>query len=861
MPLNNPSQPCIQHQTVMRRWDDLPLEDLCRSIKITVHEGFSTASLLRGPHASYIGSTTRIKRSISPVVLVNPDPADKVALSVAELMSWVSVDEHLTELLASLIREKTLTPVDVVIDSASRIVGGSFEHRGAVMLLSQGIHINFNPSVMSFMDINTDTATMYGKKGVDYTIIFQELKVRAASFLMHRQAIRGESVCGEWAMTISCDTCTAEIYTGMYSLSQPSVYRGVPFGLEHHMVFKPEGAPLTVLHPNTPTYERDMDQASHVYLAEEIVTSAVQFEALDSVTEHIGVTGAGEFTTSTRVNLTNVAKSNIRLLMLSIIQRILIRPHFYHLKASYASIQDFRPANPCILLIDPIFSAGRGNELSQLIQDAAFTDIKNHKNRTILMARLMIHLREDAISQWFWVMHNDSKEAILQAIIAKAGLSGQAEQLGTMCRLTEGELTVKMHKYKLRVLPGPQECHVHIRNRKEPPVVKCRLQTPLVGHCGCEPIESCDKPLVYHNNSTTFGTSVAASQVWTILPLYPTLPIWTVGDWGGKVGVVAGHRSVEPCYIADPSSRRWHKHQINNGPIALFSDPCTQTFNRDYYIANLGSRTPQRPTFSPLVIIVVSCSSLLSHVGSMLQAGDVILSKYKHQLCPFIYVGYPRRGPQDVWWGSRCFSNHELDGSIVPDDVGCQEVETMHLSGTTLSPHVRACSLLGIPRTSSLDALKENCMKKVELMLEESLMTHETLARGGMIGLLREVADRKMQGSVRFEKREDILLIMWMIMRLRGKRRYLLLYHVTEHGLLHDIDVCSCKVNKKDKVVKTYKPYDELMAYYLSSVCDNNPYVADEDGGVSGGEEEDDDPDFNTMLAITELLKQIRGST
>ena len=32
---------------------------------------------------------------------------------------------------------------------------GSFEHRGEVMLLSRGIHIKFNPSVMSFLDINS----------------------------------------------------------------------------------------------------------------------------------------------------------------------------------------------------------------------------------------------------------------------------------------------------------------------------------------------------------------------------------------------------------------------------------------------------------------------------------------------------------------------------------------------------------------------------------------------------------------------------------------------------------------------------------------------------------------------------------
>ena len=78
----------------------------------------------RGPLPSYIGSNTRQKKSISPVVLVNPYPMDKTALAVAELSSWLDLGENLQELLSTLIQDKTMTPVDVVKESASRIVGG-----------------------------------------------------------------------------------------------------------------------------------------------------------------------------------------------------------------------------------------------------------------------------------------------------------------------------------------------------------------------------------------------------------------------------------------------------------------------------------------------------------------------------------------------------------------------------------------------------------------------------------------------------------------------------------------------------------------------------------------------------------------
>ena len=64
------------------------------------------------------------------MVLVNPDPMDGAALSIAELSSWKDLGDNFQELLEVLIREKTVTPVDVVRESASCVVGGPFEHRG-----------------------------------------------------------------------------------------------------------------------------------------------------------------------------------------------------------------------------------------------------------------------------------------------------------------------------------------------------------------------------------------------------------------------------------------------------------------------------------------------------------------------------------------------------------------------------------------------------------------------------------------------------------------------------------------------------------------------------------------------------------
>ena len=110
-PLVNPSQPCVQHQVRIVRWDEVSPGMIPVTIKVDVLPGFKHCATTRGPLQSYIGSNTLQKKSVSPVVLVNPDPMDKTALAVAELSSWLDLGENFQDLLSILIQEKTVTPV------------------------------------------------------------------------------------------------------------------------------------------------------------------------------------------------------------------------------------------------------------------------------------------------------------------------------------------------------------------------------------------------------------------------------------------------------------------------------------------------------------------------------------------------------------------------------------------------------------------------------------------------------------------------------------------------------------------------------------------------------------------------------
>ena len=259
--------------------------------------------------------------------MVNPEPMELSALGVAELLTWLDLDADTSALLTTLIKEKTGTLVEVVVEAASRVIGGSFEHRGEVMLLSRGIHINFNPSVMSFLDINSDTATKFAKKGGEYTIIFQAIKVRAASYLMHRLTA-GEEVTGDWAIMLDCDSCTREIFDGQFSSPHPPTYEGVHITNVGRMVFKPSIRPLIHLDPTLANTNQRLYSAPHVYLAEAFVTAALNYRNLACVIEDQVASTADDFTVTHSVSQTDIARCDIHLLMLCIIQRLCTRPDF-----------------------------------------------------------------------------------------------------------------------------------------------------------------------------------------------------------------------------------------------------------------------------------------------------------------------------------------------------------------------------------------------------------------------------------------------------------------------------------------------------------------------------------------------------
>ena len=83
---------------------------------------------------------------------------------------------------------------------------------------------------MSYLNINSDTAAKFAKKGSDCTIIFQALKVRVVSWLIH-QCAAGVDVEESWGAALLCEGYThPPVYEEQYELSSKTTYSGIRMG-------------------------------------------------------------------------------------------------------------------------------------------------------------------------------------------------------------------------------------------------------------------------------------------------------------------------------------------------------------------------------------------------------------------------------------------------------------------------------------------------------------------------------------------------------------------------------------------------------------------------------------------------------
>lgn len=799
--LSGPSAPAPQHQIIVKRWSEISTGEVTRCLKMTVDKGVRNYNIARGDGSCYIGSDTKVKYHKSPLALLNPEPLDKCALAVGELISWVGGEGNLKDLLTVMIEEKTWTPMDVVVSAADSVSGGIHDHRGRVQTLAQGAHLNYDPTIMSYFNITSDTALDFAKKGGDYTIMFQTIKIYAASYLIHRLK-GGDSIEGEWAVHLKCEECTKRAYEGMYNLASPPSYRGFSLGTEGHLVFKRKGRP----------YEDDTQKrkhslkSGHAYLAEKLVSSAAAYQNMSLFMEIDRVTTSEDFAVNTQASLTELSRANLKTLLYHIIQRIAIRPQFEsligHLCNAYP---DETPVlNPLRLIIDPILAAGRASEFRTLLGSVMSVNMDRIEGRLAVFGFLYRRHREAAIEAWDVFLSEDSLSARLIAMKMKAELIGADANVmkSLSSSLREEDAAILELRLGFRMATNPQVAQRSIREKVMNVNMRpeCKLKKDIKGENASEFGSDI-------NFSTTYGTSSFASQIYSIICMLKSERVWVIEDHGGKIGVVAGHITKE-CYIHDPRRKTGQSLRINNGPPTLYYDECALSYDRAYYIRALGSSVPPRPTEDDLLIVSVKDPLTL---GIDIKDGDTLLSR-ENIGAPV--VGFPKRARDDVWYCSKLY--HPNHWRCAKDD------KVRHYQKGNLAPLVRAKKFLGL-KTLTL----KNMLETVNRLIHISLMEFRGQVADFYDNVLVIEAAR-MQKQQKYRTEEEILTLLWLREKLLEVKGKYLEWH--RHGLNYHVKTrCACT----DVDYQKFAPYDELMAYAILGSAEIGKALQDDEVDLS----------------------------
>lgn len=554
MDLVTPSMPPIQHEIVMMRWDEIPPLLVPRTIRVTVAPTISNYLQERGPYKAYLGSDTKIKHARGPLEVINPDTMERSALSLAQLETWVGEDPNLQELLDRLITEKTSSPLQFVKDAASKVIGGSLEHRGEVMTIPRGAHINYDPNISSHMTINTDTATAIARKQADYTVMMQGVKVFIGSYIIHHH-IAGQEVVGEWGAVMPCNHCLREVYEGEFSLTTTPKYPGLPLGVERNMIFKSHA-----LRPG----RGDPVAAYHAYLGEELSQTVTNWDRIERVIETDTIDG-GTLSHNSSINISEVARANIQMLLVYTFTYISLSDESHQCMIK-ASIHPPGPGlHPAEVLVDTLMVAGQAQRLLGLVGGAFGYQLENRDQRVRLIATLYTRNLTTYHGLIEYVLPMDTDQNIFRICSLKNDASRFPVSLDFPNDTRWDHVAqMSLRLTGVRIAPPRDKCCKALR--MQPLNITnstlCPLDRDIKGGRGVLGRWEL-------SNITTYGLTAGASQVWSLVDSLPFLPAWTLGDQFGAIGIILGHRGI-PSYIIDNSQRSQMGTRITNGPVAIY---------------------------------------------------------------------------------------------------------------------------------------------------------------------------------------------------------------------------------------------------------------------------------------------------
>ncbi|QFG01733.1 L protein [Jeremy Point nyavirus] len=217
-----------QEQTLLTRFEDLPLQATKDTILAKVEGSLTLPHLSRGKFRPYFGSKTseKVKRGTLQIVDV-----DKQIIALRKLLTlrpWIKSDTdiNLKTLIEILIKEKTAIPIDDLVLIQDFRISGKVDHRVNNPTTPRGSMINSLLAFPSHVFMTTDSATNQTRGGQDWSICYQTVFVSILSRLeiLHRFGTMVEGVWGAWT---DCRGCTRPVNDHSFHLPSSPQYRGI----------------------------------------------------------------------------------------------------------------------------------------------------------------------------------------------------------------------------------------------------------------------------------------------------------------------------------------------------------------------------------------------------------------------------------------------------------------------------------------------------------------------------------------------------------------------------------------------------------------------------------------------------------
>lgn len=598
------TMPPQQEQTKLKRWDQLVGEQSTKAILITGQETTVHKQTSRGRYTPYFGSMTQLRAKRATLQVVEVGSMVSSIKQLMELHGWVKGNQQLTELIETLIREKTNIPINDLQKYTKKVYSGAIAHRLPCPALRRGGMANQNLNHSSFYTITSDTALDYAKGGINYAICFQSCFLYGLSVLAHYTEL-GIPISPNMGLLFGC-SCTWRIPPETFQLSAVT-YPGVITGLVIDQLRHKD------VYERYPLHKQVDEHISYaVITARKFAAWIVNRRTVDKITSLDNRT-MEENLTLTFINLAEFSRLQVPLFINSFIfYCILFDPLYFGTKYDYFNeILEGAVKNPYDLLIDSFKRCGHMQSLNSLHGGPTKAFYSTEEARTLLY-NIITRLCDDyrrVLTTAYILTPEDKMPALIRAMQAWLtvnelpsilSVSMTREELDQhlsttyrdypslvpACTMAEEETTTL-----IRAAPVQQTYEQGLLYNADymdqPPVSAVECPAPALRYLYIAYECPYASALVELCQKTSFQELVAGKT------------LVTIGDQEGLYYTILSH-----TWILKEGYPYWKNHQNwERDPYAVMNDRCTIPWSRRLYLANGPKDTPCIPVNS-LVLLV-----------------------------------------------------------------------------------------------------------------------------------------------------------------------------------------------------------------------------------------------------------------